>query len=95
VPYDLICCPWGTGGTLAGLALGSAERALGFAVLKGGEFLNDEVARLQGENLTTNWSVETRFHFGGYARRTAELDGFLADFDRRHGVVLDWIYTGR
>lgn len=94
-PYDLICCPVGTGGTLAGLALGSAGRALGFAVLKGGEFLNDEVARLQGEDLTTNWSIETGFHFGGYARRTAELDRFLTEFDRRHGVPLDWIYTGK
>ena len=49
--YDLICCPVGTGGTLAGLAIGLPEgkRALGFSVLKGGGFLNDDVKRLQLE----------------------------------------------
>ena len=48
-PFDLICCPCGTGGTLAGLAhgLGAAQRALGFSVLKGGQFLARDVAGLQ------------------------------------------------
>jgi 1-aminocyclopropane-1-carboxylate deaminase len=94
-PYDLICCPVGTGGTLAGLALGTGRRALGFSVLKGGDFLDSEVTRLQGDGLTANWSIETRFHCGGYARRTAELDRFLADFAVRHGIRLDRIYTGK
>ncbi len=40
-PFDLICCPVGTGGTLAGIAGGlrPGQRAAGFAVLKGGQFL--------------------------------------------------------
>ncbi|HZM84637.1 MAG TPA: pyridoxal-phosphate dependent enzyme [Candidatus Limnocylindrales bacterium] len=77
--YDLICCPVGTGGTLAGLAEGLPEgkRALGFAVLKGGGFLNDDVKRLQREafgHATGNWSINLDFHCGGYAKRDDRLD---------------------
>ena len=98
-PYDVLCCPVGTGGTLAGLALGlrAGARALGFSVLKGGGFLRDEVARLQREHggESSAWAVRTEFHFGGYARRTPELDAFVADFAARHGVRLDPVYTGK
>ncbi len=74
------------------------RRAIGFSVLKGGEFLEREVAELQRKAFGrsgSNWRVETRFHFGGYARRNAELDSFIADFSRRHGIVLDWVYTAK
>jgi 1-aminocyclopropane-1-carboxylate deaminase len=99
--FDVLCCPCGTGATLAGIAGGlpdSGRRAIGFSVLKGGEFLEREVAGFQVRAFgrsSANWRVETRFHFGGYARRTAELDAFIADFSRRHGVVLDWVYTAK
>jgi 1-aminocyclopropane-1-carboxylate deaminase len=98
--FDLICCATGTGGTLAGIAaaLTSSQRALGFAVLKGGQFLADEVRRLQVEAFgatTTNWDVDIDFHFGGYARRRPELDSFIDDFSDRHGVGLDWVYEAK
>jgi 1-aminocyclopropane-1-carboxylate deaminase len=97
---DIVCCPVGTGGTLAGIAsgLGSSRQAIGFAALKGAEFLNDEVDRLQRQTSGTssnNWSIELGFHFGGYARRRPELDAFAADFAARHGMVLDWIYVAK
>ncbi|MEV4564321.1 pyridoxal-phosphate dependent enzyme [Nonomuraea sp. NPDC049419] len=84
--YDVICCPVGTGGTLAGIAAGLPEgrRALGFAVLKGARFLEEEVARLQREaygRVSGNWSIDLGHHFGGYARTTPELEAFAA----RHG----------
>ncbi|MGI5491552.1 1-aminocyclopropane-1-carboxylate deaminase/D-cysteine desulfhydrase [Microtetraspora malaysiensis] len=98
--YDLVCCPVGTGGTLAGLAAGLApgRKAVGFSVLKGGEFLGDEVARLQREALgrvTDNWRVECAFHFGGYARATPELRAFAEDFRVRHGLRLDLVYVAK
>jgi len=100
VPFDLICCPCGTGGTLAGLAAGlrPGQQALGFAVLKGAGFLDQQVARLQREALgaaTSNWSISHDFHGGGYARRPAELTAFTADFERRHGIALDWVYVAK
>ena len=46
--FDIVCSPCGTGGTLAGIVCGLNERrrALGFSVLKGGEFLNNNVRDL-------------------------------------------------
>jgi 1-aminocyclopropane-1-carboxylate deaminase len=98
--FDLACCPCGTGGTLAGLAqgLGPGQRALGLSVLKGGEFLNGEVAGLQRVafgGVSGNWSIECGFHFGGFARRGPALDQFIADFETRHGLSLDWVYVGK
>lgn len=101
IDFDIICCACGTGGTLAGIAAGlrsESQRALGFAVLKGGNFLDDEVARLQREaygSATANWSIDYGYHFGGYAKRTAELDRFIADFQHRHGITLDWVYEAK
>jgi hypothetical protein len=64
IDFDIICCPCGTGGTLAGIASGLREeqRAIGFSALKGGTFLN--VVRLQKSALgraTQNWSIEHIF----------------------------------
>jgi 1-aminocyclopropane-1-carboxylate deaminase len=98
--FDLACCPCGTGGTLAGLArgLGPGQRALGFSVLKGGEFLTREVAALQREAFGAvrgNWSIEYGFHFGGFARRSAALGAFITDFEERHALTLDWVYVAK
>ncbi|WP_184582492.1 1-aminocyclopropane-1-carboxylate deaminase/D-cysteine desulfhydrase [Lipingzhangella halophila] len=99
VEYDVICCPVGTGGSLAGIAAGLPPQAsaVGFSALKGGDFLVGEVARLQAEAgvSSANWRVETRFHFGGFAKRTPELDAFIADFERRHGLRLEWTYVAK
>ena len=97
---DVVCCASGTGTTLAGIAAGLApgrQRAIGFAVLRGGEFLTGEVTRLQRAygRQTSNWSVETEFHFGGYARRTPALDDFVTDFRHRHDVTLDRVYEAK
>lgn len=99
-PFDVICCPCGTGGTLAGIAagLGEGQQALGFPVLKGGQFLTGVVEALQTEAFgasSANWSIDDRFHFGGYARRRPDLDRFIADFRDRHVLTLDWVYAAK
>jgi 1-aminocyclopropane-1-carboxylate deaminase len=99
-PFDVICCPCGTGGTLAGIAqgLGEGQRALGFSVLNGGEFLARQVTELQTLSCgapSGNWAIEFGFHFGGFARRVPPLDRFIADFARRHRIELNWIYTAK
>jgi 1-aminocyclopropane-1-carboxylate deaminase len=99
-PFDVICCACGTGGTLAGIAGGLApgQRALGFSVLKGGQFLTEEVAILQTVTFgraMDNWSIEYDYHFGGFAGRTPELDAFIADFERRHDLRLEWVYVAK
>ena len=59
--FDVVACACGTGGTLAGVIAGlnGERRALGVAVLKGGEFLRDEVQRLlEGRNVQHNVNYE-------------------------------------
>lgn len=98
--FDVICCACGTGGTLAGIAGGLRpdRHAMGFSVLKGGQFLDDDVTALQQQAFgaaSSNWSINHEFHFGGFAKRTTNLDQFIADFERRHGLRLDWIYVAK
>ncbi|MDX3308422.1 1-aminocyclopropane-1-carboxylate deaminase/D-cysteine desulfhydrase [Streptomyces sp. NPDC054884] len=96
---DVVALACGTGGTLAGLAAGLAPggRALGIPVLKGG-FLGEEIRALQQEAFggrRGDWSLDERFHFGGYARVTPELDAFAADFERRHGLPVERLYVAK
>ncbi|MEU2876882.1 pyridoxal-phosphate dependent enzyme [Streptomyces sp. NPDC007070] len=96
---DVAAVACGTGGTLAGLAAGlpPGRRALGIPVLKGG-FLGAEIQALQQEAFGARrgtWSLDERFHFGGYARTTPELESFAADFSARHGVPVERLYVAK
>src|SRR6266498_2915944 len=98
--FDVICCPCGTGGTLAGMAAGLRvrQRAIGFSVLKGGQFLAAEVDRLQRRAFASsydNWTIEYDFHCGGFAKKSPELQAFIDAFKARHGLVLDWVYVAK
>ena len=37
----------------------------------------------------------TDYHFGGYAKSTPVLDAFIREFMERHGIPLEFIYTGK
>ncbi|MCX4813776.1 pyridoxal-phosphate dependent enzyme [Streptomyces sp. NBC_01239] len=96
---DVVALACGTGGTLAGLAagLGPDQRALGIPVLKGG-FLTADIEELQERAFggrRGDWSLDDRFHFGGYARVPAELDAFAGDFEQRHGVPVERLYVAK
>lgn len=98
---DVVCCPVGTGGTLAGIAAGlpAGARALGVAVLRGGEgYLEAEVTRLHraayGRGFG-NWRIDHGHHGGGYGRVPAELADFAERFERRHGIALERRYVAK
>ena len=96
---DVVGVPCGTGGTLAGLAagLGPGHRVLGVPVLKGG-FLNGDIQALQHQAFggpRGTWSLDERFHFGGYARTTPELDAFAEDFESRHDLPVERLYVAK
>ena len=101
VAFDVLCVPCGTGGTLAGVAAGLAagQRAIGFSALRGGgRFLPAAVRALQDEAFggpRGDWRIDDEFHFGGFARRSPELDGFIDAFRARHGLILDRIYVAK
>ncbi|MEU4113931.1 pyridoxal-phosphate dependent enzyme [Kitasatospora sp. NPDC028055] len=98
---DVVCCPVGTGGTLAGIAAGlpPGARALGVAVLRGGEgYLEAEVARLHRAGFGrefANWRIDHAHHGGGYGKVPAELAAFAAEFERRHGVPVERRYVAK
>jgi len=96
---DVVAIACGTGGTLAGLAAGLApdQRALGIPVLKG-DFLTADIRTLQHRAFGApldNWTLDDRFHFGGYARTTPELDTFTEDFENRHGLPVERLYVAK
>lgn len=101
--FDAVAVAAGTGGTLAGLALGLAEaghpaRAVGVAALKGGDFLRadiDALTQAAANRTLTNYELHTGYHFGGYAKLPPELRAFIRQFEVDFGVLLDPIYTSK
>ncbi len=96
---DVAALACGTGGTLAGLAAGlpRGRRALGIPVLRGG-FLKADIERLQERAFggpRGAWSLDDRFHHGGYARTTPGLDAFAEDFEHRHGLPVERVYVAK
>jgi 1-aminocyclopropane-1-carboxylate deaminase/D-cysteine desulfhydrase-like pyridoxal-dependent ACC family enzyme len=98
--FDYLGVACGTGGTLAGLLTGLAphQQAVGVAALKNGGFLRTDIDALTqaatGRAFAT-YDLRTDYHLGGYARFSPELLHFIQEFEARHGVLLDPIYTGK
>ncbi len=97
--FDVICCASGTGATLAGFITGlrPEQKAIGFSALKGGNFLNSEVAGFlsQAHCHHTNWHIETGYHFGGYAKTNTTLFQFMQAFENEYAIPLDCVYTAK
>ncbi|WP_086827807.1 1-aminocyclopropane-1-carboxylate deaminase/D-cysteine desulfhydrase [Streptomyces sp. NRRL B-24572] len=94
---DVAAVACGTGGTLAGLAAGFEGRTLGVPVLKGG-FLGGEVRALQEAAFggpRGDWTLDERFHGGGYARVSPALEAFAQDFEARHGLAIERLYVAK
>ena len=104
--YDVIACPVGSGGTLAGLIVSSEkdQKVLGFSSLKGGAYMEDEILSLlvkydkeygSRHAEKKNWQLIHDYHFGGFAKVNGELIAFYMDFLERTGIELDLIYTAK
>ncbi|MBT8274164.1 MAG: pyridoxal-phosphate dependent enzyme [Bacteroidia bacterium] len=91
--FDYICCPVGTGGTIAGLINSSKphQKILGFPALKG-DFLKTDIAKFAKKN---NWILVNDYHFGGYAKINMELISFINRFKAEYNIQLDPIYTAK
>lgn len=98
--FDIVCCPVGTGGTLAGIIAGLKphQKAIGFSVLKGCFSLNQDVSHFLSEGDIKdlqNWEINHDFHFGGYGKRPARLIEGMAKFESHHPIRLEHLYTGK
>jgi len=98
--YDFLCVPCGTGTTLAGL-INSApihSQMIGFSALKSAGFLVDDVKKILGKDKSNrlNWSIQLDYHFGGFAKyNNNDLLLFIEDFNKRHNIEIEPIYTGK
>lgn len=92
--YDVICCSVGTGGTISGIinSLKRNQKAIGFPALKG-DFLQPEINKYILKS--DNWSLNTNYHFGGYAKVSEELIIFINKFKKETKIPLDPVYTGK
>lgn len=98
--YDVVFLPGATGTTLAGIAkklMGSSTNVGCVQVLKGENILFNELKRTANINLDSFKNVEVfeQFHFGGYAKKTAELLEFQKDWIIRTSIPVDLVYGAK
>ena len=91
--FDIICCPVGTGGTIAGLINGSlpTQKIIGFPALKG-HFLKEDICKFATQS---NWELCEDYHFGGYAKVNSKLINFMNEFKSTYNIPLDPVYTAK
>ncbi len=92
--YDVICTAVGTGGTISGIINSTKkyQKVIGFPALKG-DFLQHEIKKYVIRS--DNWSLNTDYHFGGYAKISEELIRFINKFKQETEIPLDPVYTGK
>ncbi len=94
--YTHVVLAIGTGATFAGIraALDPAVEMLGFTVMKGGAYLEEDIKKSLSVSLP-NWSVIADYHFGGFAKSDNMLINFMNDFYQQHAIPLDQVYTSK
>jgi len=92
--YNYVCCPVGTGGTIAGIINSSNinQIILGFSALKN---TIDVKRNIKLYTKKQNWKLFSRYSCGGYAKISKKLIKFINEFNINCGVPLDVIYTGK
>jgi 1-aminocyclopropane-1-carboxylate deaminase len=105
--FDTYCLACGTATTLVGIALSlpATKKIIGFPVLKGGEFLENEIKNLLQDYshsglpapfpTSAPWELVCDYHFGGYAKVKDELLLFCQQFRAVYDIPLDYVYTGK
>ena len=91
--YDSLCCPVGTGGTIAGLieSSSSVQNVIGYSVLNNQKLKNEVNLLIQNND----WDLINNYTFGGYAKSSPELICFINNFKDEYSIQLDPIYSGK
>jgi 1-aminocyclopropane-1-carboxylate deaminase len=90
-------CPYGSGSTALGIASRIREResVIAYVVLKGLVEKSISKARTGTRENPRQVLRLTEAHFGGFGKRSREIENFIPAFYEEHGVLLDPIYTAR
>jgi 1-aminocyclopropane-1-carboxylate deaminase/D-cysteine desulfhydrase-like pyridoxal-dependent ACC family enzyme len=98
LPFDILCTPIGTGGTMVGLLKGLAgqKEVWGFSALKG-KWINAHINSLliQEKIKGTNFKTFSENDFGGYGKYNSRLITFIKWFYNEKKIALDPIYMGK
>lgn len=102
-PFDAILLPVGSGASMAGVVKScradTASQIIGIGALKGEGYLEHLVKQFlnnknKSSEIDTNkdtpylpWHINHNFHFGGYAKSSAELDAFCKDFNQQQASL--------
>ncbi len=90
--YTHVCVSVGTGTTMAGIASSVDARVLGYAPMKGGQYLKENLKEWVKEN---NYELFDDWHFGGFGKHKPELIGFINEFYNLNKIPLDIVYTAK
>lgn len=90
--YTHIFCAVGTGTMIAGILSAAGNAHTTGVAISADPGLKTSIEKLQPG---TAFSLNTDFHFGGYARKSPELLAFMNDFYRATGIPTDFVYTGK
>lgn len=95
---DHLFCAAGTGTTAAGLLTGIYRAGLKtrlhvVPVLKGGDFIAEEIKKYTG--CIDQLVIHSDYHFGGYAKTQPELIEFIKKFTAAEGMLIEPVYTGK
>lgn len=91
---DYVCCPVGTGGTVAGLVQAVKAGALNTQVL-GFSAVGAATAIPGLPDADRHWQLLTAYTFGGYARTSPELLSAVRALEQRTGIPFEQVYTGK
>lgn len=96
--HSHICTATGTATTLAGLLKGCspAQTIIAVSVLKDMIDIEERIQYLTGSKEPfKNLQILPGYHFGGYAKRTESLIGFMNQCWQQYNLPLDFVYTAK
>lgn len=97
-PPTHIITACGTGGTCAGLIDGVYKQGwntkiIGIPVLKGAEFLVNDIENLSQNHSQVSWQLYFDYHAGGYAKLEDKYVSFGQQFSKKTKIPLEKIYN--
>jgi 1-aminocyclopropane-1-carboxylate deaminase len=96
--YSHITCAVGTCTMMAGVAISSLPRQeiIGISVLKNNMKLETDLYKMvDDEKQRKRFRIIHDYHFGGYAKYSDELIGFMNEFYTRTLIPSDFVYTAK
>ncbi len=95
--YTHILAAVGTGTTLAGIICSTnpLQQIVGISVFKNNESLSQQIDFLLPAHRKGQFSILGDYHFGGYAKYTPALIGFMNDWYQSTAIPSDIVYTAK